>query len=524
MSQKRVEVPGSERAPIPGAQSVGPVAADERLEVTLRLRPKQALASLAATGALDDVKPAERRYLSREAYAESHGADPADVAKVAAFAKAHGLVVVEESLPRRSVVLSGTVAQINEAFTVSLEQFDHEGGSYRGRTGTVSVPADLDGIVVGVFGLDNRPQAKPHFQRHGIDGTAGALAPKPFTPKQLAQIYGFPPGLDGAGQCIGLIELGGGWRPGDLAKYFTKLGLPVPTVKTISVDGGKNHPTTPDSADGEVMLDIEVAAALAPKARIAVYFAPNTSQGFLDAVTKALHDTIHKPSVISISWGGPEANWTLQAMQQLDQAFQAAAALGVTICCAAGDNGSADGLTDGKAHVDFPSSSPFALACGGTKLFVNGTQISSEVVWNESTDSATGGGVSSAFPLPTYQSGAQVPFSVNPGGGPGRGVPDVAGDADPTTGYQVRVDGEDFVIGGTSAVAPLWAGLIALCNQNLPKPVGFLNPLLYGSLVGTGAVRDITTGNNGAYPARSGWDACTGWGSPVGVRLLQKLT
>jgi kumamolisin len=524
MSLNRVEVPGSERVPVAGARSVGPVPADERLEVTLRLRPKTSLASLATTGALDDRKPEERQYLSREAYAKSHGADPADVAKVAAFAKAHGLVVVEESIPRRSVVLSGTVAQFNEAFTVSLEQFDHEGGSYRGRTGTVSVPADLDGIVVGVFGLDNRPQAKPHFQRHGANGTTGASAPQPFTPKQLAQIYGFPPGLDGAGQCIGLIELGGGWRPGDLKKYFAALGLPVPTVKTISVDGGKNHPTTPDSDDGEVMLDIEVAAAIAPKARIAVYFASNTSQGFLDAVTKALHDTVNKPSVISISWGGPEANWTVQAMQQFDQAFQAAAALGVTICCASGDSGSGDGETDGKAHVDFPSSSPFALACGGTKLLANGTSISSEVVWNESTDSATGGGVSSAFPLPSYQSKAGVPVSANPGGGTGRGVPDVAADADPETGYKVRVDGEDFVIGGTSAVAPLWAGLIALCNQNLPKPVGFLNPLLYGSLVGTGAVRDITTGNNGAYPARKGWDACTGWGSPVGTTLLQKLS
>ena len=525
MSVHRVEIPGSERTPVPGARSVGPVAADERLEVTLRLRPKQSLASLAATGALDDRKPAERQYLSRDAYAETHGADPADLAKVAAFAQTHGLQVVEESVPRRSVILSGTVAAFNAAFTVSLEQFDHEGGSYRGRTGPVTVPADLDGIVVGVFGLDNRPQAKPHFQRHGENGDAvSPAAAQPFTPKQLAQIYGFPAGLDGKGQCIGLIELGGGWRPGDLKRYFTALGLPVPTVKTVSVDGGKNHPTTPDGADGEVMLDIEVAAAIAPKARIAVYFAPNTSQGFLDAVTKALHDKTNKPSVISISWGASESGWTLQAMQQLDQAFQAAAALGVTICCASGDNGSGDGETDGKAHVDFPSSSPFALACGGTKLLANGTTITSEVVWNESTDSATGGGVSSTFPLPAYQAGAGVPVSVNPGGGPGRGVPDVAGDADPATGYEVRVDGQDFVIGGTSAVAPLWAGLIALCNQQLPKPVGFLNPLLYGSLVGTGSVRDITVGNNGAYPAQTGWDACTGWGSPVGATLLQQLS
>src|SRR5215510_14067560 len=218
--------------------------------------------------------------------------------------------------------------------------------------------------------------------------------------------------------------------------------------------------------------------------------------------------------------------WTThaaQAMQQFDQAFQTAAALGVTVCCAAGDNGSGDGASDGRAHVDFPASSPFTLACGGTKLTASGTTITSEVVWNEGADSSTGGGVSSTFPLPSYQSTAHVPPSANPGGGVGRGVPDVAGDADPATGYQVRVDGQTFVIGGTSAVAPLWAGLIALMNQHLRHSVGFLNPLLYGSLVGKGVFHDITSGNNGAYTARAGWDACTGWGTPDGTRLLNAL-
>jgi kumamolisin len=272
------------------------------------------------------------------------------------------------------------------------------------------------------------------------------------------------------------------------------------------------------------MLDIEVAAAVAPKAHIVVYFAPNTDQGFLDAITTAIHDKTNKPSVISISWGAPEANWTSQAMQQFNQAFQAAAALGVTICCASGDNGSGDGLTDGHAHVDFPASSPYALGCGGTKLIAAGSSISSEVVWNENPSSATGGGVSDVFPLPAWQRTAHVPPSTNPGAHVGRGVPDVAGDADPATGYKVRVDGQDFVIGGTSAVAPLWAGLIALLNQQLANPVGYLNPLLYGSLHGTGVMRDISSGSNGAYHARSGWDPCTGWGVPDGAKLLHALS
>lgn len=170
--------------------------------------------------------------------------------------------------------------------------------------------------------------------------------------------------------------------------------------------------------------------------------------------------------MISISWGAAEKNWTGQAMTSYDQAFQAAAALGITVCCAAGDNGSADAETDGLAHVDFPASSPFALGCGGTKLTGLGNTISSEVVWNEGPNSATGGGVSDSFPGPAYQSSTGIPQSVNPPHKAGRGVPNVSGDADPATGYFIRVDGQEFVIGGTSAVAPLWAGLIALLNKN----------------------------------------------------------
>jgi kumamolisin len=508
-----------------GARVVGPVPADERFEVTVRVRRKASLASLAASGFHADQAPPKRNYLTREQYATNYGADPADIAKVEAFAKAHGLVVVESSPARRSVFLSGTAASFAKAFGATIDQYEHDGGTYRGRTGVLTVPAELQPIVEGVFGIDNRPVAKPHFQisRTSNGGIRPHTAGASFNPPELAKLYNFPSGVDGSGQCIAILELGGGYRAADIKAYFKEIGLPVPNVGTVRVDGGTNHPSSPDSADGEVMLDIEVAAAIAPKAKIAVYFAPNTDKGFLDALTMAIHDTTNKPSVISISWGGPESNWTAQAMNSFDQACQTAAALGVTVCCASGDNGSGDGVGDGKAHVDFPASSPFALACGGTKLTAAGTNISSEVVWNESADSATGGGVSDFFPVPDYQSATGVPGSANPGGKKGRGVPDVAGDADPATGYRVRVDGQEFVIGGTSAVAPLWAGLIALMNQKLGHPVGFLNPLIYGTLVGNGCFQDITSGSNGAYAAQSGWDACTGWGSPNGTKLLSAL-
>jgi len=515
-------IAGSDKQAMAGARPVGPVRPDERIDVTVRLRAKSPLHSAGERGVHDDRHPSGRQYMSREEYAATHGADAGDIAKVDAFAQAHGLVVVESDAARRSVVVSGNAKSVADAFGVTLQQYEHDGGTYRGRVGAISVPAELAGIVEGVFGLDNRPQAEPHFQRfEPVRGLAARPAAS-FTPPALARLYDFPMGLDGAGQCIGIIELGGGFRPKDLALYFNGLGLPVPRVNAVLVDHARNHPTNANSADGEVMLDIEIAAAVAPKAAIAVYFAPNTDQGFLDAITTAVHDNVNRPSVISISWGAAESQWTAQSMTHFDQAFQAAAAMGVTICCSSGDGGSADGVNDGNAHVDFPASSPFALGCGGTKLQASATAIVSETVWNEGATSATGGGVSAFFARPAYQNNAQVP-PIAGGGRTGRGVPDVAGDADPATGYEVRVDGQNLVFGGTSAVAPLWAGLIALMNQKLGRPVGFLNPLLYGSLSGRGVVHDVTSGNNGSYSAKAGWDPCTGWGSPNGAALLQAL-
>jgi len=342
----------------------------------------------------------------------------------------------------------------------------------------------------------------------------------PSIPVQVGQLYQFPAGATATGQTIGIIELGGGYKTADLTAYFKTLGQKAPTVTTVSVDGGKNTSDGINGADGEVMLDIEVAASIAVGAKIVVYFAPNTDQGFIDAIAAAVHDTTNKPSVISISWGGPESSWTQQSLNALDAACQSAAALGVTITVAAGDNGSSDGGTGN--NVDFPASSPHVLACGGTKLTGSASTITSEVVWNETAanEGATGGGVSTVFALPTWQSSAGVPASSTSTGG--RGVPDVSGDADPATGYTIRVDGQTIVIGGTSAVAPLWAGLIALSNAANKKSAGFIQPTIYAAK-GKSAFRDITDGNNGSFTAGPGWDACTGLGSPIGTKLIALL-
>jgi len=353
-------------------------------------------------------------------------------------------------------------------------------------------------------------------RRRSRPARAGAAS---FTPVQLAALYDFPQG-NGAGECIALIELGGGFQPQDIQTYFSGLGLEAPAVTAVSVDQASNQPTgDPNGPDGEVMLDIEVAGAIAPAAAIAVYFAPNTDAGFLDAITTAIHDDVRKPSVISISWGGPESTWTQQAMSSMDQAFQSAAAMGITVCVASGDSGSTDGAPDGANHVDFPASSAYALACGGTSLQANGTVIAKEVVWNDGdpTSGASGGGVSTFFALPTWQRGLETTDAEgNRTSLAKRGVPDVSAYADPQTGYAVLVDGTSAVYGGTSAVAPLWAGLLARINALTGQPAGFVNPALYGQ---PSALRDVTQGNNGGFAAAAGWDACTGLGSPNGAQV-----
>jgi kumamolisin len=521
----KVILKGSERTPLGKSRALGPADPDERLEVSVFVRRRAAEVLRARAAALAEGNRSVGQ-LTRQAFAEQHGAEAPDLAAVRDFATSYGLMVVTVHAARRTVVLSGTVAQFSAAFSVELKRFEHPEGTYRGRTGPIHLPSELIGIVEAVLGLDDRPQARPHFRlrpsRARSKTRARPGAAGTFSPVQVASLYGFPSGT-GKGQCVAIIELGGGFRPADLQTYFSSLKVGSPTVIAVSVDHGRNAPTgDPNGADGEVMLDIEVVGSIAPAANIAVYFAPNTDAGFIDAVTSAIHDTANKPSVISISWGSAESTWTAQAMTAMDDAFQAAASLGVSICVASGDNGSGDGVDDGNDHVDFPASSPFALACGGTSLKSAAGAISSEVVWNDGAGGgATGGGISAFFPTPSWQSAVSATRS---GGGSAalsnRGVPDVAGNADPETGYEVKIDGSDEVIGGTSAVAPLWAALIARLNQSAASPVGYLNPALYQD---PQSLRDIVQGDNGDFRATQGWDACTGLGSPNG-KALQKAS
>ena len=520
--QSRVSFPKSHRGAHVGASVLGKTDPKCVISVSVIVKRKNPL-NLAELGG---------RHVSQDEFSENYAADSSSFDQLRKFAHTSGLTVDESasSLARRTIVMRGPIGKLEQAFGVTLNDYEKEGKKFHSYEGTISMAQQHAEPVEAVLGLDNHPAARPHFRvrddlkkkKHPTPTPDPKPTPPPagsFNPPQVAQLYGFPTGVTGAGQTIGILELGGGYNASDLTAYFKGLGIAEPKVTAVSVDGGANSPGDPNGADGEVALDIEVAGSIAPGANIAVYFTPNTNQGFLDALTTALHDTANgPPSVISISWGSEESNYTAQTLTAFDEACQSAAALGITITVASGDNGSTDG---GKGNnVDFPASSPHVLGCGGTLLTASGNTISQEIVWNDQPQGgASGGGVSANFPLPTWQASANVPAAATSTGG--RGVPDVAGDASPESGYNVSFDGQNQVVGGTSAVAPLWAALIALLNQQRGSNLGFINPTIYASA--ENGFNDITQGSNGAWNAGPGWDPCTGLGSPNGAQLITLL-
>lgn len=495
MAQARRTIPGSERTP-PAAAPVGAPDPGERAEVSVYLRRAPAPGRM-ERAALRDAREA---------------AIGPGLEAVADFARTHGLEVVERHAGRGLVKLAGPVHALEAAFATRLQLYPGPAGPFRARSGPLSAPGEMADRVEAVLGLDQRPVATPKSVRLAHPAAdAGRL------PNAVTRLYGFPPG-DGRGETIAVIELGGGVADADTRAAFKAMGLAPPQVVAVPVDGGANAPGRDPDADGEVALDVQVAGAGAPGATLAVYFAPNTDQGFVDAISQAAHDDRRRPSVMSISWGGPESGWTAQAVAAMTSALQDAADLGVSVFAASGDGLAADGVSDGRAHVDFPASSPLVVGCGGTRLS-HPASPAGETAWN-SQGGGTGGGISDLFPTPAYQSHLHLPASANPGGRRGRGVPDVAGDADPQTGYRVVADGKVEVIGGTSAVAPLWAGLFALVNAAAGRAVGQPHAVLYAH---PAAFNDVRAGDNRAgglgYDARAGWDACTGLGSPKGATV-----
>ena len=488
----------------PRAERVGDVPDDRPVLLTVVLKPG---AELPAQG---EVRP-----MSRSQFRARYATPDNTLDTVAQLAASHGLRVVAADPAAHVVRLAGTYGQARAAFQpAALGRYRIDGRDLVARHGVLRVPEELAGHVVAVLGFDQRPVARPHFRLRPNASRAST-----FDPATVAARYGFPTDADGTGQAIALIELGGGYDAGEVAAYFAGKGVQR-TGKLVAVplDGAANAPDRqPAGPDGEVQLDIDVAGAVAPGADLVVYFAPNLGRGFLDAILAALHDQANNPSVISISWGGPEVGWSAQDIAAMEQAFQSATALGVTVLAASGDDGAQDNAGDGRLHVDYPASSAFVLGCGGTRLPRSGP----EVAWNDGPGrGATGGGFSALFPVPSWQQAAVGNAPGQRGTAAGRGVPDVAGDADPATGYNVSVGGHATVAGGTSAVAPLWAALIALANQLLGRRAGFVNPVLYAH---PDAFNDVTSGNNNGFEAGPGWDPVTGLGTPKGAAVVAAL-
>ena len=561
-----VPLAGSQRPVARGAKLLRKSDPNQQIKVSIyaRRNPNRKAKTLPSVDELNAALPGKRHYFTNDEFNEVYGADPTDLKKIEAWAKACNLKVLEASVPKRRVLVEGSIDDISKAFAVQLNDYEHpKTGLFRGREGEIQLPADVHDLIEGVFGLDTRhvghsrrrsSSVKPvrwdSLQSAATSTRANLATPWPgtFFPPEVAQLYDYPRDLDGGEQNVAIFafngppspEPRGGYKLQSLKAYFEQvLGGRTPSITDVVVHGPGNvpGPETKQSGDqgdstGEVMLDMCVVGSVAPGAKIFMYFTLFTSQGWIDALHEAITDN-NQISIISISYGNPENDpsgaWTKMGVKVVNEALEAAAAKGITICCASGDDGSTDQDSDGQAHVDFPASSPNVLGVGGTRLKSSGRDratIAEESVWNEilQDEGAGGGGISAMFTRPAYQNGVNVPPSVNPPHRIGRGVPDVAAVADPETGVVVmHVDGQHLEpIGGTSAAAPLWAALIARLNQGLKARCGFLNTVLY-TKCGTGVLNDIAIGNNGAYSAGKGWDACTGLGSPDGGQLLNAL-
>ena len=509
------------------------------IELTVGVRRLKQLPDLSA---LEAKRPDERQYMTRDQLRTEYGSDPAAIAKIEKFAADHHLVVTRNEPASARLGIAGTVANVSQAFGVKLLNYKHPKlGDFHARTGPVTLPAEVARAITGVFGLNNHRvmHRLPRPGRRSMPLRSFAKTRPWFIPTELAGIYNFPD-ADARSQCIGLLEFGGGVKQSDVTAYFQRSACQRPTFRSSPSTGSVPIPPPIPNSTGEVMLDVDIAGALAGGAKVAVYFSTFDEKGLVDILSTVINDQTNDPSVLSVSWGWDENQpfnngilWSAAAIEHVNHSLLAVAHLGITVCVSTGDDGSEAQIQDGHAHVNFPATSPYVLAVGGTTLHArkgtNEQMAVTEVVWNDGPGSGGGGGVSDITPIPSWQEG-KVPRSINPGSFAGRAIPDVAANADPNTGYLVMNGGQFGIVGGTSASAPLWASLVSRINALNGARAGNFNALLYTNIGPAGALRDITSGNNdtdglldGQFQAGPGWDACTGWGAPDGIKLLAAL-
>lgn len=516
------------------ATHMGKLEADAAVPVTfvLPLRNQKELDELIRR--LYDPTDHEQygRYLTAEEFTKRFAPSQQDYDKVVAYAKSLGLNVVGKHPNRTLLNVSGQAKAVEAAFKLNLHKYQHASGRMFYAPNTEpEVPAHIASIISGFVGLDNHAvwhtyNRRKEMQEEVVHASHASTFPSgpggAFSPSDLMTAYNLK-GItqNGAGQNVALFELAS-YQASDITTYASTFGLPAPKLTNVLVDGGSGA-----GIDPEVTLDIELVLALAPQSQVYVYEGPNSGQGVLDTYNRIATDNLAKQ--VSTSWGLGENYDSAQTLQAESAIFQQMAAQGQTIFAAAGDAGAYDDYPTMTLVVDDPASQPYMCGVGGTRLTVNATSgaYASEVVWNNGLgNGAGGGGVSAVWPIPTWQTNIASAYSKT-----NRNVPDIALNADPSTGYSIYYNGQWTIYGGTSCAAPLWAAFTALVNQKRASAqlatVGFINPTLYAigtSTLQTTDYHDITSGNNLYYAAGVGYDNATGWGSFNGANLFNSLT
>ncbi len=524
--QTLVPIAGSELPSLRSCRTIGKLARKRIIPITIHVRHRRELPR-----DLHRLLLHQQDHLSYDEFHERHGMDAEHGDLVMKFAAENNLTVTGHHAAACMIDLEGTVAACNRAFGIKLRHYSASGREFFGHKRPISVPEYRDGIVETVTGLDNRSglvRIRPEAATPRDLPDEIPSGWQTYFASEIARLYNFPAALDGSGETIALFSLGGRVNETDIRDYFELQQLPVPQVDIVNIGGdcGDGEPVIDDM---ELTLDLQVAGSVAPGAKLVVFrINPDLDHPWLAALKHAIFHPEHRPSIISISYGSAEGLYREQELHVVNQTLAAAARMGITVCAASGDGGSATRDYDHfppASHVNFPACCPYVLAVGGTTLHVDSQGHLHEEAWNHLNQChlATGGGVSRVFARPDYQESITIPPHSSGGDFCGRGVPDVAANASITTGIKVVFQGKLTSSGGTSASTPLWAGLIARLNQGLGRRLGHIHPALY-ALAGSGVLHDIPQGFNGAYRACCGWDPCTGLGRPDGTLLLHALS
>jgi kumamolisin len=492
------------------------VAASKKITAALSLKLHNEAALTKFLADVQNPKSASYRHFLKPAqFNAAFGPTQADVDKAVAYLKLSGVNDIKVSGNRQAVTFDGSAAQLEKAFHTSIGNYTDQadGTRFYANDAAPSLPANVSSVVKYVVGLDSHAVRK-HSSTKKITPKAVASG----TPAVLSAAYGYGNlSATGSGVNVGFIEFDG-YSSSNISTYDSTNNLTTGTVTTVPVSG-QNYDSSPGSGQVEVELDIEVVHAVAPAANDYVYEAPNTNAGELAMYQQiASADTVN---VVSSSWGSCETGETSSQANSVSSAIATGTAEGISYFAAAGDDGTTDCYRSSSStaqEVDFPASSPNVTGVGGTLLNVNSdNSYSSESVWN-SNGGATGGGTSQLFSAPSFQSSQTTGQ---------RFVPDVAADADPSSGYYIYSAGSWQTVGGTSGATPLWAGFAALQTQIHGSGLGNLDGTLYsignGSSYSTG-FNDVTSGDNTlhgttGFSADTGYDQVTGWGSFKAVGL-----